>query len=113
MYIICIYVYICAIHAYVYIHAYMYVTMITKEKEAIHLRVRGHGRGLREGSWEGREEEKEGGSDVPLFQLRTCFFKEVTWRSKSRAADGIEAGIPKLFVLSMGPQPGSSMHSLH
>lgn len=76
--IICVYtcVYICAIHAYVYIHAYMYVTMITKENEAIHLRVRGHGRGLSEGSWEGLEEEKGGGTDVPLFQLRTCFLKK-------------------------------------
>lgn len=59
-----------------YIYAYMHVTMITKEKEAIHLRVRGHGRSLREGSWEGREEEKERGNDVPLFQLRTCFLKK-------------------------------------
>lgn len=36
-----------------------------KEREAISLKVGGHGKGLRE--------ENEGGSDIKLFQLKTYF----------------------------------------
>lgn len=47
-------------HARVRIHAhtYMYAMLMIKEKEIINLKVKRHGRGLREGIWEGLEIRK-------------------------------------------------------
>lgn len=57
----------------------MYVTIMKNT-----LRVGGgHGKGLKEGSWEGMEGGNEGGSNVILFQLRTEREREINKTHKN------------------------------
>lgn len=65
----CSYIYICI---YTHICTHTEVTIIFKEKEAINLRARDHGRNLTKSKWGGtgcRKGRRE--TDKTLFQLKT------------------------------------------